>query len=107
ENVRDRKLDVIVSMQPLVGEDGAADQLHVMRAQYAAGWVNGAGVPGYRGEDGVAATSTTETYVALRMLLDSWRWAGIPFYIRTGKRLPKRTTALAVQLRRPRLQRFE
>ena len=107
ENVRDRKLDVIVSMQPLVGEDGAADQLHVVRAQYAAGWVNGAEVPGYRGEDGVAAASTTETYVALRMFLDSWRWAGIPFYIRTGKRLPKRTTEIAIQFRRPPLHIFK
>jgi glucose-6-phosphate 1-dehydrogenase len=104
ENVRDRKLDVIVSMQPLAVNGAAHD--HVVRAQYAAGWVNGAEVPGYRNEEGVAAASTTETYVAMRMFLDSWRWAGIPFYLRTGKRLPKRTTEIAIQFRRPPLHIF-
>jgi glucose-6-phosphate 1-dehydrogenase len=105
ENVRDRKLDVIVSMQPFVSERGEPD--HVVRAQYAAGWVNGAEVPGYRDEEGVDAASTTETYVAMRMFLDSWRWAGIPFYVRTGKRLPKRTTEIAIQFRRPPLHIFK
>ena len=101
ENVRDRKLDAILSMQPL--EQGA----HVIRAQYAAGWVNGAEVPGYRDEPGVNRGSTTETYVALHVHLDSWRWAGVPFYIRTGKRLPKRTTEIAIQFRRPPLHIFK
>jgi glucose-6-phosphate 1-dehydrogenase len=103
ENVRDRKLDVILSIQPLI-EEGKD---HVVRAQYEAGWVNGAEVPGYREEEGVAASSTTETYVALRMQLDSWRWAGVPFYLRTGKRLPKRTTEIAIQFRRPPLHIFK
>jgi glucose-6-phosphate 1-dehydrogenase len=105
ENVRDRKLDVIVSMQPLVTEKGDAD--HVVRAQYAAGWVNGCVVPGYRQEEGVNAASKTETYIAVRAYLDSWRWAGVPFYIRTGKRLPKRTTEIAIQFRRPPLHIFK
>ena len=103
ENVRDRKLDVILSIQPLI-EEGKD---HVVRAQYEAGWVNGAEVPGYREEEGVEASSTTETYVALRMQLDSWRWAGVPFYLRTGKRLPKRTTEIAIQFRRPPLHIFK
>src|SRR4051812_1250311 len=103
ENVRDRKLDVIMSMQPLL-EDG---KRNVVRAQYAAGWVNGTEVPGYRDEEGVDPHSTTDTYVALRMQLDSWRWAGVPFYIRTGKRLPKRTTEIAIQFRRPPLHIFK
>jgi glucose-6-phosphate 1-dehydrogenase len=103
ENVRDRKIDVLASMQPVV-EDGTG---HVVRAQYGAGWVNGAEVPGYLQEDGVAAHSTTETYVALRLHLDSWRWAGVPFYVRTGKRLPKRTTEIAIQFRRPPLHIFK
>jgi glucose-6-phosphate 1-dehydrogenase len=103
ENVRDRKLDVILSMQPFVN-DGSPD--HVIRAQYTAGWVNGGAVPGYREEPGVSPTSTTETYVAMRAYLDSWRWAGVPFYIRTGKRLPKRTTEIAIQFRRPPLHIF-
>jgi glucose-6-phosphate 1-dehydrogenase len=79
----------------------------VIRAQYAAGWVNGTEVPGYRDEEGVSETSVTETYVALRAQLDSWRWAGVPFYIRTGKRLAKRTTEIAIQFRRPPLHIFK
>jgi glucose-6-phosphate 1-dehydrogenase len=71
------------------------------------GWVAGAEVPGYREEPGVNPESTTETYVALRMRLDSWRWAGVPFYVRTGKRLPKRTTEIAIQMRRPPLEIFK
>ncbi len=104
ENVRDRKLDVILSMQPFVTERGARE--HVVRAQYSAGWVNGTEVPGYRQEEGVSPDSSTDTFVALRAYLDSWRWAGVPFYIRTGKRLPKRTTEIAIQFRRPPLHIF-
>jgi glucose-6-phosphate 1-dehydrogenase len=100
ESVRDRKMDALLSVQPLADE-------HVVRAQYRCGWVAGAQVPGYRQEPGVAADSTTETFVALRMQLDSWRWAGVPFYLRTGKRLPKRTTEIAIQFRRPPLQIFK
>jgi glucose-6-phosphate 1-dehydrogenase len=103
ENVRDRKLDVILSMQPFV-VNGNAD--HVVRAQYTGGWVTGAPVSGYREEAGVNPDSTTETYVALRAYLDSWRWAGVPFYLRTGKRLPKRTTEIAIQFRKPPLHIF-
>ena len=103
ESVRDRKLDVILSMQPFVSH-GEAD--HVVRAQYTGGWVNGAPVPGYREEGGVSPSSTTETFVALRAYLDSWRWAGVPFYLRTGKRLPKRTTEIAIQFRKPPLHIF-
>ena len=103
ENVRDRKLDVLVSIQPIL-ESGAGN---VVRAQYDAGWVNGAEVPAYRTEHGVDPKSTTETYVAMRLHLDSWRWAGVPFYIRTGKRLPKRTTEIAIQFRRPPLHIFK
>jgi glucose-6-phosphate 1-dehydrogenase len=103
ENVRDRKLDVLMSIQPIL-ENGKAN---VIRAQYRAGWVNGEEVPGYREEEGVNRDSTTETFVALRMFLDSWRWAGVPFYIRTGKRLPKRTTEIAIQFRRPPLHIFK
>jgi glucose-6-phosphate 1-dehydrogenase len=102
ENVRDRKLDALLSIQPLT-ENGDS----VVRAQYAAGWVNGAEVPGYRQEDNVDPGSVTETYVALRLWLDSWRWAGVPFFMRTGKRLPKRTTEIAIQFRRPPLHIFK
>ena len=100
ESVRDRKLDTLLSALPFGPE-------HVVRAQYHAGWVTGAEVPGYREEPGVDAASTTETLVALKVQLDSWRWAGVPFYLRTGKRLPKRTTEIAIQFRRPPLQIFK
>ena len=105
ENVRDRKIDVLASIQPVLDSDNGRG--NVVRAQYGGGWVNGAEVPGYREEEGVAAGSTTETYVALRLQLDSWRWAGVPFYVRTGKRLPKRTTEIAIQFRRPPLHIFK
>jgi glucose-6-phosphate 1-dehydrogenase len=103
EHVRDRKIDVLASIPPIM--ENGTDQ--VVRAQYGAGWVNGAEVPGYLEEEGVAPQSTTETYVALRLQLDSWRWAGVPFYVRTGKRLPKRTTEIAIQFRRPPLHIFK
>jgi glucose-6-phosphate 1-dehydrogenase len=103
ENVRDRKLDALLSIQPVL-ESGAGN---VVRAQYQSGWVNGSEVPGYREEEGVNPKSETETYVALRLFLDSWRWAGVPFYLRTGKRLPKRTTEIAIQFRRPPLHIFK
>jgi glucose-6-phosphate 1-dehydrogenase len=97
-------MDALLSIQPLVDDKGRCD---VVRAQYTKGWVAGAEVIGYREEPGVNPASTTETYVALRMRLDSWRWAGVPFYLRTGKRLPKRTTEIAIQMRRPPLEIFK
>jgi glucose-6-phosphate 1-dehydrogenase len=97
DSVRDRKMDALLSVQPIAG---------AVRGQYGAGWVNGSDVPGYRGEAGVDPASRTETFVAMRLHLDSWRWAGVPFYLRTGKRLPKRTTEIAIQFRRPPLEIF-
>jgi glucose-6-phosphate 1-dehydrogenase len=107
ESVRNRKMDALLAVQPLVasGSDGA--DRSVVRAQYGAGWVNGAEVPAYRTEPGVDAASVTETFVALKLQLDNWRWAGVPFYIRTGKRLPKRTTEIAIQFRKPPLEIFK
>src|SRR6185295_5310077 len=99
ESVRDRKMDALLSVQPLGDE-------HVVRAQYHRGWVAGGEVPAYREEPGVDPKSTTETYVALKLQLDSWRWAGVPFYLRTGKRMPKRTTEIAIQFKVPPLQIF-
>ena len=104
DSVRDRKMDALLSVQPLVDPDGGLRR--VVRAQYRAGWVDGGEVPGYLEETGVPAGSTTETYVALRMSIDNWRWAGVPFYLRTGKRLPKRTTEIAIQFKRPPLEIF-
>lgn len=70
---------------------------HVVRAQYDSGWSEGRAVPGYREEDDVDPHSQTETYVAMKLRVDNWRWAGVPIYIRTGKRLPKRVTEVSLQ----------
>ena len=94
--VRSAKLEVLHSLRPV---DAAEVERSVVRAQYGPGYHHGEPVPGYRREDGVRPDSTTETYVALRCYIDNWRWAGVPFYIRTGKRLPKRASEIAVQLK--------
>ena len=73
---------------------------HVVRGQYGPGFVEGREVPGYRQEPGVAHDSITETYVAAKLYIDNWRWADTPFYIRTGKRLPRRETTIAIQFKR-------
>ncbi len=94
--VRDEKVKVLRSLRPLVGSAVASE---VVRAQYDAGFVEGRAVAAYRDEPGVAPDSFTETYVALRLHVDNWRWAGVPFYMRVGKRLPKSGTEIAVQFR--------
>ncbi|MBE2179574.1 MAG: glucose-6-phosphate dehydrogenase [Chthoniobacterales bacterium] len=94
--VRDEKVKVLRALRPLTGT-GVAD--NVIRAQYTAGFINGRDVPSYREEPGVAPDSVTETYVALRLHIDNWRWAGVPFFVRVGKRLPKSGTEIAIQFR--------
>ena len=94
--VRDEKLEVIQSLRPIVGEDVDSS---TVRAQYAAGFMMGRPVPGYASETGVAPGSRTETYVALQLFIDNWRWAGVPFFLRTGKRLPKRASEINVYLK--------
>jgi glucose-6-phosphate 1-dehydrogenase len=74
---------------------------YAVRGQYEQGWLAGARVPGYLEEKDVPAGSTTETYAAVRLDLDNRRWAGVPFYLRTGKRLPRRVTEIAVVFKRP------
>ncbi|MDG2992249.1 glucose-6-phosphate dehydrogenase [Candidatus Synechococcus calcipolaris G9] len=69
------------------------------RGQYRTGWMKGKPVPGYREEPGVSPTSTTPTYVAMKLLIDNWRWQGVPFYLRTGKRLPKKVSEISIQFR--------
>ena len=91
--VRDAKLEVLRCLRPLRGQDV---ERCVVRAQYGPGYMHGEDVPGYRREEGVRRDSTTETYVALKCFIDNWRWAGVPFYMRTGKRLPKRASEVAV-----------
>ncbi len=94
--VRDHKLNVLHCLRPLRPQDIEAS---VVRAQYGPGFHRGVAVPGYRRETGVKLESTTETYVALKVFVDNWRWAGVPFYLRTGKRLPKRASEIAVQFK--------
>ncbi len=95
--VRDEKGKVLQAIQPIVPEDVLR---RTVRGQYGAGTVLGEDVPAYRGEPRVAPDSTRETYAALRVLIDNWRWADVPFYLRTGKRLPKRLTEIAIQFKR-------
>jgi len=96
--VRDEKVKVLRAIRPLIGED---IEQSTVRGQYTKGWVLGVQVQGYREEKNVAPDSQTETYAAMRLFIDNWRWAGVPFYIRAGKRLPKRVTEIRVQFKRP------
>ena len=101
--IRDEKLKVLQSLRPLMAADVRE---HVVRGQYTAGQVGGASVHPYRGEESVAPQSLTETYVALRLGIDNWRWAGVPFLLRTGKRLAERVTEIVVQFKHPPLHYF-
>jgi glucose-6-phosphate 1-dehydrogenase len=96
-SVRNEKLKVLQSIRPFNLEMVAQA---VVRGQYAPGQVGGKPVPGYRQEPGVTPTSRTETFVAAKLLVDNWRWAGVPFYLRTGKRLAKRSTEIVIEFRR-------
>jgi glucose-6-phosphate 1-dehydrogenase len=91
--VRDAKIEVLRCLRPIRGQEA---ERCVVRAQYGPGYMHGEEVPGYRREENVRRDSTTETYVALKCFIDNWRWAGVPFYMRTGKRLPKRASEVAV-----------
>jgi glucose-6-phosphate 1-dehydrogenase len=96
EDVRNEKVKVLHA----IPEPTAAEIANMaVRAQYSAGHAGGEDVPGYRQEKGVPDDSTTETYAALRLAVDNWRWAGVPFYIRTGKRLARKITEIAVTLK--------
>jgi glucose-6-phosphate 1-dehydrogenase len=94
--VRDHKLEVLQCLRPIAGKDV---ERFVVRAQYGPGFHHGVDVPGYRREQNVRPESTTETYVAIKAYVDNWRWAGVPFFIRTGKRLPRRSSEIAVQFK--------
>ncbi|MCC4609957.1 glucose-6-phosphate dehydrogenase [Xanthomonas campestris] len=92
EAMHRRRAEVIEAVRPIKPED-------VVRGQYASGAVNRNAVPGYREEDTVPDDSDTETYVAMKLQVDTWRWAGVPFYLRTGKRLRERTTEIAIRFK--------
>jgi glucose-6-phosphate 1-dehydrogenase len=94
--LRDEKVKVLRAVAPLTPDEVRVD---VVRGQYGPGWVAAQPVPGYRKEPEVDSESETETFVAARFEIDDWRWAGVPFYVRTGKRLPKRSSEIAIQFR--------
>ncbi len=107
--IRDEKVKVLRAIGPLVGEgeaDTGALRPAWVRAQYAGGSFAGNRMRGYLEEEGVAPDSRTETYVALRLFINTWRWSGVPFYLRTGKRLPKRVSEVAIQFRSPPMEMF-
>ncbi len=95
--IRDEKVKVLRAI-PLLTPEEVAER--TVRAQYTAGVVDGQQVVGYKEEKGVAADSTTDTFVTLKLFIENWRWAGVPFYIRTGKRLPARSTEVTIQFKR-------
>ncbi len=98
EDIRDEKVKLLKGIQPanLKAEGG-----DVVRAQYTEGLIQGQKVPGYMQEAGVPADSITETYAAVRLSIENWRWQGVPFYLRSGKRLARRVSEIAVQFKRP------
>ncbi len=101
--VRSEKVKVLRAARRIAPEDVARN---VVFGQYGAGTIEGQPVPGYPDEPRVAPGSRTPTFVAMRLFIDNWRWAGVPFYLRTGKRLPKRVTEVAVQFKRAPLPLF-
>lgn len=98
EAIRDEKVKVLKAMQPLKLGGAGGD---VVRARYTGGLVEGEPVKGYMEEEGVPEDSTTETYAALRLSINNWRWKGVPFYIRSGKRMARRVSEIAIQFKRP------
>ena len=96
DEVRNKKVDVLKAVRPITPE-----RVHevAVRGQYGRGYQGGEEVPGYRAEPHVAPKSATETYVALKLEVDNWRWNGVPFYLRTGKRMPRRVSEISVQFR--------
>jgi len=94
--IRDEKVKVLEALRPVPVD--RVDSTTV-RGQYAEGVIGGRKVPGYKQEDDVAADSRTETYVAMQLFIDNWRWGGVPFYLRAAKRMPKRVTEIALQFR--------
>jgi glucose-6-phosphate 1-dehydrogenase len=96
DEIRNKKVDVLHAIRPIPQEqvNGFA-----VRGQYGDGWIQGQRAPAYREEPGVAPDSSTETFAALKLFVDNWRWQGVPFYLRTGKRLPAKVSEVSIQFR--------
>jgi len=104
EDLRNEKVKLLKSIRPIPKNMVHA---HAYRAQYSEGTVKGERVPSYLQEPGVASDSVTETYAALKLYIDNWRWAGVPFYIQTGKNMPKNRTIVAIRFKYPPKQFFQ
>ena len=102
-SVRDEKVKFLRSLRPI---DPERMDEYVVRGQYTSGHVQGQSVPGYREEPGVAPESMTETYVGLKLLVDNWRWANVPIFLRSAKRMPKRVTEIAIHFKAAPLMLF-
>jgi len=98
EHLRDEKVKVLKAIRPITQNSVHA---HAFRGQYASGVIDGQTVPGYLEEKNVAPNSTTETYAAMKLFVDNWRWAGVPFYLRTGKRMAEGSSAVCVRFKAP------
>ncbi len=96
DEIRNRKVEVLRAMRPFKAEEVSS---HAVRGQYSKGWVEGKEVPGYRSEKGVDPDSNTETFAAIKFFIDNWRWQGIPFYLRTGKRLNQTSSIITIQFK--------
>ena len=103
ESLRDEKVKVLKSIRPIPQN---AVHAHAFRAQYAAGHLAGKPVPGYLEEEGVPSESATETYAALKLYIDNWRWKGVPFYLRTGKRMAESSSQISIRFKHPPQQLF-
>ncbi len=101
--VRDEKLKALRAVRPIPPD---RVDLFAVRGQYVQGVVDGEEAIAYRAEERIAADSTTETFAAVKLLVDNWRWQGVPFYLRTGKRMAKKVTEIAIQFRRPPVMLF-
>jgi len=98
EHLRDEKVKVLKAIRPITQN---AVHAHAFRGQYSSGSINGKTVPGYLEEAGVAPDSSTETYAALKLFVDNWRWSGVPFYLRTGKRMAEGSSAICIRFKNP------
>ena len=98
EHLRDEKVKALKAIRPITQNSVHA---HAFRGQYISGSIDGKTVPGYLEEPGVAEDSTTETYAALKLFVDNWRWAGVPFYLRTGKRMAEGSSAICIRFKNP------
>jgi len=96
KSIRREKIKVLEALRPITANNAAEK---TVRGQYAAGFLNGEGIPGYLEEEGANTDSTTESFVALRVDIDNWRWADVPFYLRTGKRMQNKRTEIVINFK--------